>query len=138
MARLVEYEAASTRQPGTEPAAAGGGRTLLLRHLKEGEQRAFGSLEQIECGARGVFLVVRNGDRVLRLSVPRMDAIEFISYRDDLTGEVGCGARKPPEPVYVTYRPVPEARGTAAAADGQAVAVEFVPKDYVPKTEKEP
>jgi hypothetical protein len=74
---------------------------------------------------------------MLRLSVPRMETVEFISYRDDLTGAVPCGARKPPDPVYVTWRPGP-AGPAGRTPDGEAVAVEFVPKDYVPKFEKRP
>ena len=138
MAQLVDYEAATTRAPGADlapggAAAATGGsmRMPFLRQPKEGEQRAFGSLEQIECGARGAFLLVRSGDHVLRLSVPRMETMQFISYRADLKGSVGCGERKPPDPVYVTWRPAPG--GPSATVDGEAVAVEFVPVDYVPE-----
>ena len=45
------------------------------------------------------------------------------------TGQVcniGCGERKPAESVYVTWRPV-------AGGDSVAVAVEAMPKDWVPR-----
>ncbi len=48
-----------------------------------------------------------------------MDAVEFISYRSDLTGAVTCGARTAPDPVYVTTR-----SGTPATV----VAIEFLPR----------
>ncbi len=134
MSRIVTYESSAARPPDKETAASGSKLVPLLRPVKEGEERAFGSLERIECGPTGNVLVVKAGDRVLRLSVPRTHAMDFISYRDDLRGDVSCGARKPPDPVYVTWTPAPP--GPAGLPDGEAVAVEFVPKDYVPKTVK--
>jgi hypothetical protein len=49
-----------------------------------------------------------------------MDRIDFITYRDDQTGVITCGAREPPERVYVTWRQKDKTR--------QIVAVEFLPE----------
>jgi hypothetical protein len=57
--------------------------------------------------------------------VPRLDAVDFISYRKSLTGAVSCGARTPPDHVYVTWR---EVSGSPGGVKGRAVAVEFLPK----------
>ena len=51
-----------------------------------------------------------------------LDQVDFITYRDDLTGAIGCGELKQPLPVYVTR---------AVSADrksSKVVAVEFLPK----------
>jgi hypothetical protein len=53
--------------------------------------------------------------------------VEFLTYRQDLAGQVQCGARTPPDVVLVTYRPSQEG-GTVA---GSMVAVEFPPVGYV-------
>ncbi len=103
--------------------------TPVLRTLKEGEQRAEGSLEEIECRPGGIVIRVKSGDRMLRVSARRLDDVEFITYRNDLTGSVECGPRKPPDRVYVTWRRT-SARDPQLSppTDGEAVAVEFLPK----------
>jgi len=92
-----------------------------------GEQRVSGTLTEIRCAGRGpIRFVVRGPDAALRLETPTFDAVEFISYRPDLSGRIECGPQQNPV-VIVTYTP---------AADGGAarvVAVEFVPKGYEPK-----
>jgi cytochrome c-type biogenesis protein CcmH/NrfG len=130
MAALADYEKSTAAPPGKETVRAGNGVLLFLRVAREGEQRAFGALGRIECESARILFHVTSGDRVLRLSAARMEAVEFISHRDDLNGRIECGARQPPDPVYVTWRPAP-------ASDGEAVAVEFVPKNYVPKAERQ-
>jgi hypothetical protein len=49
--------------------------------------------------------------------------VEFITYRDDLTGGVKCGAMPPLMRVYITWR-----AGGQPAGDRKVVAVEFLPK----------
>jgi len=91
----------------------------IYRTVGEGETRIEGVLERIECPASGAALVVRVGDQVTRFPVAKMDAVDFISYRGDLGGAVTCGARNPPDRVYVTTRP-----GNPATV----VAIEFLPR----------
>jgi tetratricopeptide (TPR) repeat protein len=124
-------------------AGVGGEMILGLRRLKDGEQRVFGALQRIECSADSTAFVVASGDRSYRFAAPGLDAVEFVSFRPDLKGNVACGPRQPPDPVYLTYRASPAAEkppapgGKTATArtrvDGEVVAIEFVPKDYVPK-----
>jgi tetratricopeptide (TPR) repeat protein len=99
----------------------------VLRTMKPGESRMFGKLTAIEC-AHGLVIVIRTADGVvLRVRATRFDQIEFISYREDLRGQVQCGTRASADPVLVTF--VPDAGdGTA----GRVVAVEFVPVDFSP------
>jgi hypothetical protein len=63
---------------------------------------------------------VKTGAATERFDATTLDGIEFISYREDLDGAIRCGARTPPEPVYVTWR--------KGGATRQVVAVEFLLK----------
>jgi tetratricopeptide (TPR) repeat protein len=124
----------STPAPRAEssspPTSAAAPRTLpVLRLLKEGEQRAEGTLEEIECRPGGIVIRVKTAERALRVSARRFDDVEFITYRDDLRGSVLCGPRTPPDRVYVTWRPTSAREPQSSPpTDGEAVAVEFLPK----------
>ncbi len=96
----------------------------VLRTVRAGETREEGLLEAIDCVATGVRIQVRLPGRTLRLTAARLEDIEFISYRRDLTGAVECGPRVPMG-VHVTYRPAVDR--SAGDAAGTAVALEFLP-----------
>ena len=94
------------------------------RPVGPGEARVEGELERIECGAaKSVALVIKVPEGTARFDAPALDQIEFITYRDDLRGSIGCGPLLGgPMKVYVTR---------AAGADrktSRVVAVEFLPK----------
>jgi hypothetical protein len=94
-----------------------------FRPLKPGEQRLDGMLEQIDCApGKPAVLRVRAGSEVVDLEA-QMAQVEFVTYRDDLTGGVSCGKRTPMR-VYATWR-----EGTSPRHEKVAVAVEFLPKD---------
>ena len=96
----------------------------LFRDLKPGETRVEGTLERIECmpGGRAAFHV-RTADGPFRALAPNMPDVEFITYRDDLTGTVKCGALQPGMGVYLTWRGSDDTKEPRVA-----VAVEFLPK----------
>jgi hypothetical protein len=96
---------------------------LELREVQPGEQRIEGQLERIDCDRAGITLHVRATEGPLRFSAAKFDGIDFITYRENMSGTIGCGPRQPPDRVYVTFRPAasqPESRGVV-------VAVEFLP-----------
>jgi tetratricopeptide (TPR) repeat protein len=99
----------------------------VFRPISPGEVRELGHFEAVDC-PRGAGLVfrIKTPDRVLRLTTAAFDKVEFLTYRPDPPGSVGCGTRKP-ERVYVTYR-----RGEAAGAEGIVVAIELLADDYQP------
>lgn len=100
----------------------------VFRSTKPGESRVHGTLVAIECGRGEIVLVTRTDQGVsLRAHASRFDDIEFISYRDDLKGQIKCGARTPADPVLLTFNPDP-----GSSTSGAVVAVEFVPLDYTP------
>jgi tetratricopeptide (TPR) repeat protein len=98
-----------------------------LRELASGETRVFGQLTGIECGRDGIVLAMTADGTTSRVTAPGFEAIDFITYREDLRGQVQCGPRSPPDPVFLTFRP-----GAGGSTQGVAVAVEFVPTDYHP------
>jgi tetratricopeptide (TPR) repeat protein len=96
----------------------------VFRELQAGEERIEGILERIECGAGGSAVFhIKTATGPSRAAARRMADVEFITYRDDLRGNVSCGPLKPPLPVYLTWR------SHTQKADGRlAVAIEFLPK----------
>lgn len=153
MVSVVEYERASTPQSAgsnepaeddnsnAEPAQPQDDATTsstkrqkdtfvpAWRRTEPGEVRVFGRLVAIECGAAGVTLVLRLGARALRITASSFERIDFISYRDDLKGQVTCAPRTPPDIVYVTWRGQ-DTGGSEIRTE--AVAVEFTPRGYTP------
>ena len=97
----------------------------IFRVVEAGERRSEGMLERIVCSARGATLELRSEGSLLKFEIPRLDAVDFISYRASLKGAVNCGARTPPDHVYVTWR---ETAGLPDGVKGRTVAVEFLPK----------
>ena len=99
----------------------------VFREPKPGEERVAGWLTAIECAKTGIVLVARVDGKPFRVHAERFETIDFITYREDRRGSVGCGRRSSEDMVVLTYRP----GGTGVA--GEAVAVEFPPANFVPK-----
>ncbi|MGH7342174.1 MAG: hypothetical protein ACREKH_16915, partial [Candidatus Rokuibacteriota bacterium] len=97
---------------------------VQYRVVQPGEQRVEGSLDRIECSPNGVSIHLRTADRTERFPAPALEDVQFMTYRADV-GSVSCGARNPPDRVYLTYRP--DAKAPAASL-GIVVAVEFLPR----------
>jgi tetratricopeptide (TPR) repeat protein len=114
-------------QPGARSSAPASTFVLDLRAVKPGESRMFGTLVSIQCRG-GIVLVARtDGGASVRVHAAKFDDIDFVSYRDDLRGQVQCGPRAPADRVLLTFKPDPN-----STTSGTAVAVEFVPLDYTP------
>lgn len=131
--RRAEWAARSTAgapsAPSFDRVAPGAPRIRLkLRDVNSGESRYAGHLTSIECGDKGIVLVVKVDDEVVRARAPKFDVVEFITYRDDIRGQVECGPRKPPARVLVTLR-----LDAGTRIRGAASAVEFVPDDFEPE-----
>jgi tetratricopeptide (TPR) repeat protein len=108
----IESVAAGRHRPPSLP--------FDLRPVQAGEERVLGDLVSIECDDEGVRFSVRAGSRVVVAAAERLRDVELTAFGG--TGELtlGCGARTPPDRVYLTSK------------SGHAVAVEFLPRDYVP------
>ena len=63
-------------------------------------------------------------DGTARFNASALEQIEFITYRDDLSGSIGCGPLLGgPKKVYVTQEI------SADRKTSRVVAVEFLPKE---------
>jgi hypothetical protein len=131
LAASVEAERArsapSEEVPDTQaPSSRATGNTIYyFRQLLPGEERITGIFEKIDCPRTGPTLHVRTADRAWTFAVEDIKAVEFIVYKASAGGAIGCGPRPAGERVHLTYRPAHK----AGAADGLAVAVEFLPAD---------
>jgi hypothetical protein len=94
-----------------------------FRPLQPGEQRLDGILERIDCPAgKAAVFHVRTATESIDLEAP-MAEVQFVTFRDDLTGGVTCGPRVAMR-VYATWRD-----GTSSRHEKVVVAVEFLPRD---------
>ena len=93
----------------------------VFRVTEAGEQRVEGTLERISCkvGAAVTFHVrTTAGAEVFQAA--KFEAVDFITYRDDLPDTITCGPQVA-LPVYVTWRP-------GASGVRTVIAVEVLPK----------
>jgi hypothetical protein len=109
-----------------EPPRRDGGAPKFVpefRVVQAGELRVEGTLERIDCAANGTATFgLKEGEGAGPLTA-RLNDVDFITYRDDLTGGVKCGAMPSQMRVYITWR-----AGGQPAGDRKVVAVEFLPK----------
>ena len=114
------------------PPVRSDGTRAVLRRTHDGERRAFGYLERIDCRPGAVTVRVKTADRLLQFTARALTDIEFLNHREEALDSVGCGPRGPGDGVFVTWRTAVDG-GPASDIDGEVVAVEFVPKEFAPK-----
>jgi hypothetical protein len=103
--------------------------TPVFRVTGANERRLEGVLESILCPSAGAVVVVQSTTGVHRYWAPALTAIDFITYRNDLKGTVGCGPAAAGTRVYVTFRAPAKGEAPAAAwIEGRVVAIEYLPK----------
>lgn len=98
-----------------------------LRKPNADETQLQGTLERIDCDAKGIVFVVSLGGKVLRLRTDNFETIKLTSFSADAGSEISCGPRKPQNNVIVSYVARTEPR---KPFDGTLRSVEFVPKDF--------
>jgi hypothetical protein len=101
----------------------------MLRTVRAGESRALGTLTHVDCSTDGVRFTVQSGDRTLVAAAANMAEVELTEFVGDPNFTLACGSHASPELVYLTWRPNDK---WGRAAGGTAVAVEFLPKTFVP------
>ncbi len=97
-----------------------------FRKPEAGQSQLKGQLVKIECGAKGIVLVINDGQRTFRFAKESLTAIKFISYVADMGSEITCGPRNPANYVIVTFKPP---TNKASKNDGDPVVLEFIPKE---------
>lgn len=101
-----------------------------LRPVAAGEERIQGIFLKLECDSKGtVYFTIQTADRTYRMRAASLGQVQLTAYTS-APGEVSCGPRKSPETVVFTYRPTKDPRDIKAKIDGDAIAVELVPKDF--------
>jgi len=120
----------STRRATSTPDTSNPYAGFQLRKVQDGETRSLGKITNIECVRdTAIRIHVTVDDKAVVASAADLGKVDLVTFRND-TGNITCGPRPQAEKVYLTYRP----RGSGAAGDvvGEAVAIEFLPSDYVP------
>jgi len=101
-----------------------------LRPVETGETRIQGLFVKLDCDNRGVgYFMIQSADRLYKIRATALGNVQLISYVQGAT-EVSCGARKNQETVLMTFRPTSDPKDARAKIDGDAIAMELVPKDF--------
>jgi tetratricopeptide (TPR) repeat protein len=101
-----------------------------LRILQAGEQRIQGVFTKLECDNNGVaFFFIQSGNQSFKIRAMALGKVHFTAYVP-AGREMTCGVRRQPEDVVMTFRPATDAKDLKARIDGDAVAMELVPKDF--------
>lgn len=104
-----------------------------LRPLAAGEQRVQGTFLKLDCDNKGIgYFSIQAADRVYRIRSTALHQVQLTAYVP-APANMSCGPRKTPENVVLTYRPAGDPKDTKAKIDGDAIAVELVPKDFTLK-----
>ena len=100
-----------------------------LRKPEQGEKRLMGFIEKSECTQKGAFYYLRTPTQVLKLNGGGNAKPELKGFTPDIENvQFGCGMKALDIPVVITYR---EGEDKKAKHNGDLVALEFVPKDFV-------
>jgi tetratricopeptide (TPR) repeat protein len=91
-----------------------------LRRVQAGEERVLGDLVAIDCDSAGVRFSVHVESRIVVAAAERLQDVELTTFTNESGFTIGCGARTPPDRVYLTSKA------------GRALALEFLPRDFVP------
>jgi hypothetical protein len=104
-----------------------------LRPLAAGEQHVQGTFLKLDCDGKGIaYFSIQAADRVYRIRSTALHQVQLTAYVPS-PANISCGPRKSPENVVLTFRPAGDPKDTKAKIDGDAIAVELVPKDFTLK-----
>jgi tetratricopeptide (TPR) repeat protein len=117
--------AAGLPEAGPDPAVRAAGvfpTPPELRELRDGEERAAGLLDAVDCSGPGAVAKITTKSGALALFAPSLSGVYIATARADVGAVLTCGARENREAVYVTW-----------TAGQRLVAIEFLPMDYQPE-----
>ena len=100
-----------------------------LRHPQTGEKREIGLIEKVECGARGMFFIVKSSTQTYKLAATSPQSLQMRGFTPEVTQiQFGCNLKQVDIPVVFTYKVAADAKNKS---DGELVSLEFVPKNFV-------
>jgi hypothetical protein len=102
-----------------------------LRAVAAGEERIQGIFLRLECdNSKGIaYFIIQGADRTYKIRATSLAQVQLTAYTQ-VTGDVTCGARKTQENAVLTFRPTKDPKDVKAKVDGDAIALEIVPKDF--------
>lgn len=122
--------AETSEDPASKPPSEHDYLRETLRPVEAGEERIQGLFVKLECDNRAVaYFIIQVGERLYKIRATALDQIQLISYVPGAS-EVGCGVRKNQENVIITFRPATGPKDVRAKINGDAIAMEMVPKDF--------
>jgi tetratricopeptide (TPR) repeat protein len=129
----TRYEVPATSEGTSEVDFAEERRKAMIDDIRERirkpagtERREMGFIEKSECTNKGMFMHIKVGAQILKLSYPQ--GMVMGAYTPDIQGvQLGCGMKTLDIPVVVTFKPATEAKAKTA---GELVSLEFVPKSF--------
>ena len=120
----------SVEVPGIDAPPESDARVVFnLRKVADGEDRVFGLLVRIDCASNEVRFTVRATERTVMAVARKMDEVELTQFMSEKDFTIACGPRAQPDTVYLTWR---RDDPLVAGRVGVAVALEFLPRGYVP------
>jgi tetratricopeptide (TPR) repeat protein len=122
--------AETSEEPPSKPRTEHDYLRETLRPVEAGEERVQGLFVKLECDNRAVaYFIIHVGDRLYKIRATALDQVQLISYVPGAS-EVGCGVRKNQENVVITFRTATDPKDVRAKINGDAIAMEMVPKDF--------
>ncbi len=111
-------------------------RNAMMEHIREslrkpnpGEKREMAFIEKSECSNKGMFFYFKTPTQILKLSNPTTKKLEMRAFTQDVEHlQMGCGMKAVEIPVIITYTEMPDKK---SKANGELIALEFVPKSFV-------
>ena len=101
-----------------------------LRPLSAGEERIQGQFMKLECDSKGTaYFMIQSGERLYKVRAASLGRVELVAYVSG-AAQISCGARRTPETVVMTFRPSTDAKDVKNKINGDAVALELVPKEF--------
>ena len=120
----------TSEEPPSKPPSEQDYLRETLRPIEAGEERVQGLFVKLECDNRAVaYFIIQVGDRLYKIRATALDQVQLVSYVPGAS-EVSCGVRKHQENVVITFRPATNAKDARAKINGDAIAMEMVPKDF--------
>jgi tetratricopeptide (TPR) repeat protein len=102
-----------------------------LRPVEEGEQRIQGLFTKLDCdNSKGIaYFIVQAADRTYKIRATSLGQIQLVAFTPN-PGQVRCGVNKSQDNAVITFRPAKDPKDIKAKIDGDAIALELVPKDF--------
>jgi tetratricopeptide (TPR) repeat protein len=102
-----------------------------LRPVEVGEERIQGLFIKLECdNSKGIaYFIVQAGDRTYKIRASSLGQVQLTAFTPT-AGQVQCGANKTQDNTVITFRPAKDPKDIKNKIDGDAIAVELVPKEF--------